>query len=190
MGLISGDESWRMGLTDWFGRNNKQIAKLLVVTLGAIFLPFSSNASVTCKGRFVNPITDVCWSCVLPISIGGFNIGKGSIPKKRDTKNPSSPVCMCMKSNIPTPGVSIGFWEPVRLVDVTRTPYCMTNLGGIELGSDLRKMSSYERRNTASGRRGHYSFYHLHYYVYPLIYWLELITDFLCLETLWTRNLR
>ena len=179
---VSSFESCRMDTTNRFGRKYKRIAMVLLVTLGAIFLPFSSNASVTCKGRFVNPITDVCWSCVLPISIGGFNIGKGSTPKKRDTKNPSSPVCMCVKSNVPVPGVSIGFWEPVRLVDVTRTPYCMTNLGGIELGSDLRKTSAYERRNTASGRMGHHSFYHLHYYVYPLIYWLELITDFVCLE--------
>ncbi|MGV2433268.1 MAG UNVERIFIED_CONTAM: TraU family protein [Rickettsiaceae bacterium] len=29
----------------------------------------------------------------------------------------------------------------------------------------------------------HNSYYHLHYYVYPLIYWLELITDLLCLES-------
>lgn len=182
-----GIQSWRMDPKD---RVIITLKKLQIglnrVIIWAIFLPillpFSSFASVTCKGRFVNPITDVCWGCVLPISIGGFNIGKGSVPKKRDTKNPASPVCMCMKSNIPVPGVSIGFWEPVRLVDITRTPYCMTNLGGISLGSDMRKIGSYERRNLASGRRGHGSFYHLHYYVYPLIYWLELITDFLCLE--------
>jgi conjugal transfer pilus assembly protein TraU len=27
------------------------------------------------------------------------------------------------------------------------------------------------------------SFYQVHWYIYPLIYWLELITDFLCLES-------
>lgn len=158
----------------------RQIAILII----AIFLPISSNASLTCKGRFVNPISDVCWSCILPISIGSFNLGKGGAPKKRDTKNPSSPLCMCSKGTppIPIPGLSIGFWEPVRLVDVTRTPYCMVNLGGISIGSDNKKISSYERHNSAAGRRDHNSFYHVHYYVYPLIYWLELITDFLCLE--------
>ena len=26
--------------------------------------------SLTCTGRFPNPITDICWSCILPISIG------------------------------------------------------------------------------------------------------------------------
>ena len=40
-----------------------------------------------------------------------------------DTANPSSPVCFC--DNPPRLGLSIGYWEPVRLVDVTRTPFCM-----------------------------------------------------------------
>ena len=128
--------------------------KYVAILITAIFLPFSSNASVTCRGHFVNPITDVCWSCLMPISIGGIHIGKGGTPKKRDTKNPKNPVCLCSKGTppIPIPGLSIGFWEPVRLVDITRTPYCMVNLGGLSIGSDMRKISSYERRNSAAGR--------------------------------------
>ncbi len=145
-----------------------------------IIMPVTSSAKGTCQGRFVNPISDICWSCLMPISIGGFTIGKGGRPKKRDTKNPKSPLCMCTKGNIPTPGVSIGFWEPTRLVDITRTPFCMTNLGGLDLGGDRRKVSSYSR---GYGKfHSHKSFYHVHYYIYPLIYWLELITDFVCLE--------
>lgn len=118
----------------------------------------------------------------MPISIGNMQIGKGSSPKKRDTKNPANPVCVCSKGTppVPIPGISIGFWEPVRLVDVTRTPYCMVNLGGVSIGSDLKRISSY--RQNYGKYNNHNSFYHLHYYVYPLIYWLELITDFVCLE--------
>ncbi|WP_341753548.1 TraU family protein [Candidatus Tisiphia endosymbiont of Dioctria rufipes] len=153
--------------------------KVITILIIVIFLPLSSYGN-TCQGRFVNPITDICWSCLLPISIGGFNIGKGSSPKKRDTKNPSSPLCLCTKGNVPIPGIAIGFWEPVRLVDITRTPYCMVNLGGLSLGTDLRKVSSYARGY--GDHHAHHSFYHVHYYIYPLIYWLELITDFICLE--------
>ena len=167
---------------DLMNLKKRQIAILII----AIFIPVSGNASLTCKGHFVNPITDVCWSCLLPISIGtpqaGVEIGKGSSPKKRDTRNPKSPVCICSKGTppIPIPGISIGFWEPVRLVDITRTPYCMVNLGGVMLGSDMRKVSSYNR--SYGNRTAHNSFYHVHYYIYPLIYWLEQITDFGCLE--------
>ena len=158
---------------------NKKAAILIMV----IFIPFEALANLPCKGRFVNPITDICWSCIMPISIGGLvAAGKGSSPKARDTKNPSSPLCMCAKANIPVPGVSIGFWEPVRLVDITKTPFCMTNLGGVQMGSpEMSKVGGYER----SYNQNHFShdaFYHLHYYIYPLIYWLELITDFICLE--------
>ncbi|WP_425363575.1 conjugal transfer pilus assembly protein TraU [Candidatus Tisiphia endosymbiont of Hybos culiciformis] len=158
--------------------------RLSIILIMAIFMPFSVSASITCQGHFVNPITDICWSCILPISIGNvINIGSGVMPKQRDTKNPSSPVCLCVKANIPVPGIAIGFWEPVRLIDVTRTPYCMTNLGGVPLasfGSDAKRISSFNRGY--DDRHVHDSFYHVHYYIYPLIYWLELITDFICLE--------
>ena len=156
------------------------INQRIIILIMAIIMPFSVTANATCHGRFVNPISDVCWSCLMPISIGGFNIGNGQSPKKRDTKNPASPLCLCTKDNIPVPGISIGFWEPVRLVDVTRTPFCMVNLGGVSLGQDLRKVSSYARGY--GKHHSHRSFYHVHYYIYPLIYWLELITDFICLE--------
>jgi conjugal transfer pilus assembly protein TraU len=56
----------------------------------------------------------------------------------------------------------------------------MVNLGGVSLGSDNKKISSYSRGYNK--RTNHNSFYHLHYYIYPLIYWLELLTDFICLE--------
>jgi conjugal transfer pilus assembly protein TraU len=175
--LVNGMHPARLISKDQLHNLNKQIVIWLILV---IVMPISANASVTCKGHFVNPITDVCWGCLLPIPIGGFEIGKGVTPKKRDIKNPTSPVCACSKLGqpIPIPGISIGFWEPVRLVDVTRTPYCMVNLGGIALGSDAKKISSYQKKGGSAGR----SFYHVHYYVYPLIYWLELITDFMCLE--------
>ncbi|MCB2048364.1 MAG: TraU family protein, partial [Novosphingobium sp.] len=98
-------------------------AALALVVLGAA----PARASVTCHGKFVNPITDVCWSCLFPLSIGGLAIWKGSRP---DPKNPSFPLCAC-GSPIPRIGISVGFWEPVRLVDVTNKAWCFPNLGGI-----------------------------------------------------------
>ncbi len=146
---------------------------------------FALPASATCKGKFVNPISDICWSCLMPISVGDwkFGTGNGSSPKKRDTKNPKSPICGCIKGNIPLPGITVGFWEPARLVDITRTPFCMTNLGGVQMGpNQFRKTGGYER-SYQKNHFSHSSFYHVHYYIYPLIYWLELITDFACLES-------
>ena len=146
-----------------------------------VFISLATNSlaeTSKCVGKFINPITDICWSCIFPISIGGTKLKSGS--NRHDTKNPSKIICGCTQNNIPRVGITIGFWEPVRLVDITRTPYCMTNLGGISIGTDNKKISNYSRGYDKRGT--HKSFYHVHYYVYPLIYWLELITDFACLE--------
>jgi len=156
--------------------NKKFICLIMVI----IFSPLSSPAINTCQGRFVNPVNDICWSCLLPISIGDFKMGAGREPAKRDIKNPSSPLCACGMP-VPVPGISLGFWEPVRRVDITRTPYCMVGLGGWQIGTNnITSMGTYNR--SYGDRTAHNSFYHLHYYIYPLIYWLELITDLICLE--------
>ena len=44
-----------------------------------------------CTGKFVNPITDVCWSCLFPLSVGGMTIWPSSRP---DTNNPASPLAL------------------------------------------------------------------------------------------------
>ena len=161
----------------------KQVMPALLIVFVLLLQVKQAEASVSCRGRFVNPISDICWRCLLPISIGSASFGKGVVPSKRDIPNPNSPLCACSKGNIivPVPGISLGFWEPARMVDVTRTPYCMVGLGGIQMGADnIRKTGTYNR--SYGERTAHNSFYHLHYYVYPLIYWLELITDLVCLE--------
>ena len=47
---------------------------------------FSSYSRIeACSGRFVNPITDICWSCLFPISIGS---SKSKWRRTEDTPNP------------------------------------------------------------------------------------------------------
>ena len=83
----------------------------------------------TCTGRFPNPITDICWSCILPLSIGGATIG--NFGGQEDNGNPGTPVCSCGVN--PTIGLSVGFWEPARHVEVVRKPFCLPSLGGLNL---------------------------------------------------------
>ena len=105
------------------------------IALGAMFLLHAGEASAqTCTGRFVNPISDVCWECLFPISIGPISIG--SAPGAPDLANPSSPICLC-GSPIPRIGLSLGVWEPARLMDATRTPWCFPNLGGLTIDPGL-----------------------------------------------------
>lgn len=132
----------------------------------------NAYAKVGCVGSFVNPITDVCWDCLFPIKIAGIEVVKGDF----DPGSPNKFLCVCARPGIPipVPGIPIGFWEPARLVDVTKSPMCMVNLGGVSLGSSHLKGVKEDGEGTL---------YHVHWYIYPVLYWLELLLDFICLDT-------
>lgn len=112
---------------------------------------------------------------MFPITIGTKNV----TPKKKDyEKYGGLPICVC--AGVPPKfGIKVTFFEPTRLVDVTRIPYCLVGLGGISVGTNtVRKHGTVRTKEDTS--RG--SFYNVHWYIYPLIYWLELLTDFECVE--------
>ncbi|HPL80286.1 MAG TPA: TraU family protein, partial [Burkholderiaceae bacterium] len=102
------------------------VAFLLAAVLAFAAGPSLAAGAATCTGKFPNPITDICWSCILPISIGGARIA--NFGDQEDTDNPSSPVCSCGVN--PVIGLSIGFWEPARHVEAVRKPFCLVSLGG------------------------------------------------------------
>ena len=142
-------------------------------------VPLVSSQEAQCGGKFVNPITDICWSCLFPITIGSVSVW----PSKRpDTKNPSSPICTCPMQAPPfiRLGLSVGFWEPLRLIDVTKKPYCFPNLGGMKIDLGLKIGA---KKSGSSDNDDDTGSWHVHYYQYPLIYWLELLTDFGCMQT-------
>jgi conjugal transfer pilus assembly protein TraU len=127
-------------------------------------------------GDMVNPITDICWECVFPITLSGVNV----TPNERDFSHYNTLFCAC-PGVPPKIGIPITFWEPARMIDVTRHPYKLVGLGGIQLGKE-----SIKNRGTVSSideSPSHTSFHHVHYYVYPIFSLLALITDFECIET-------
>jgi conjugal transfer pilus assembly protein TraU len=154
----------------------KKMMMCVAAMLLALGINQESYALDTCQGKFVNPISDVCWSCLFPMTLGSIEVFGGNNP---DTDNPSSPICLCPAGVFYRLGLTVGFWEPIRLVDVTRTPYCMVNLGGLQL--DVGKHTGRGEVDNPGPVLGG-SFYHVHWYVFPVLYWLNLITDALCVE--------
>lgn len=137
----------------------------------------SAADSLTCTGRFPNPITEICWSCILPISIGSATIG--NLGGQEDTDNPSNPLCSCGVN--PTLGLAIGFWEPARHVEAVRKPFCLAALGGIDLDPGIpAPAAARTTRSEGDGDGG--AFYQAHFYTNPVLFWLEVVTDFPCLE--------
>jgi conjugal transfer pilus assembly protein TraU len=99
--------------------------------------------------------------------------------KSPRSRQPDLPVCLCGLR----PGIAMGFWEPVRLADVSMKPWCFVNLGGLKLdpGFDI----GFKLHGGAVGGRRRDPVlleWHVHWYAYPLIYWMEIVADFLCLE--------
>lgn len=128
-----------------------------------------------CVGKFANPLTDICWSCIFPMTLGGTTVVSMD---QEDTANPSGFLCTC--GNPPIIGVKYGFWEPVRRVDVTRTPYCFVSLGGVEINVGIHAPEGEVRLQEDNTRQSNYQ---VHWYLDPILYWLEVLLDNPCLET-------
>ncbi len=126
------------------------------------------------KGKFINPITDVCWKCIFPIHIAGANVTS----QHHDYVSYKSSFCVCAGAP-PKVGLPLAFWEPVALIDVTHTPYKSVALGGISFAqSDIRKRGSVSH----VGDTERTSFYNVHYYKFPLLSWLGMLPGFSCIE--------
>ena len=153
------------------------IKKIMKGTMILLLMLSFSQSMAKCEGHFVNPITDICWRCLFPISIGSMQVVSGENP---DTSNPTLPIEVCKMPVGIRVGLNIGYWEPFALTDVTPTPYCLVNLGGIKLnlgfhaGQGGRQMRSPEHNG---------AFYYAHWYKYPVIYWLQIITSMGCMQT-------
>jgi len=109
---------------------------------------------------------------MLPITIGKIEAAPSS---KYDYGNPASPVCLCGVK----PGIAIGYWEPRRLMDMTKKPWCFPNLGGMNLNPGI----GFEGGGSANKQvNRHLDKWHTHYYIYPALSILNLVTDVLCAD--------
>lgn len=155
---------------------------LRIVWLVMPLLLATGTANGTCSGQFINPVTDICWSCVLPVTIMGQNLDFTGAQDSETTLGGgiSNYVCNCGQAAV---GVPIGFWEPARMVDVTSKAYCMVGLGGVELGQsgmlsgDTSGYVGADSRNPIEE-----AFYHAHFYTNPVLTVLGLILDSACFE--------
>jgi conjugal transfer pilus assembly protein TraU len=154
--------------------------RCLILFISLIVFNSSSVNAKQCTGKLINPISDICWECIFPITIGSIPIVPGQRP---DTPNPSSPVCVCpgKLAGLPQVGLAIGLWEAVRMIDVTKSPFCFVNLGGLQIGEGLTNIGSGgDPEHSASDSSS--AVWHAHFYYYPIGFILQSILDLLCLE--------
>jgi len=107
-----------------------------------------------------------------PMTIAGVKFGGGTAPKGAA---PRVPICHCPDANgVPWYGFMYSSWQPARLVEVVRKPYCSPVLGQLPVsgsrtygGPSEHKLG--EEDNTIS-------FYNFHYFSFPLTTMLNMFT--------------
>lgn len=137
--------------------------------------------SKECNGEFPNPITDYCWSSVFPITIAGADIDL--IGGQENKSSNVDAICACENGGNPLVGVSTSYWEPTAMVDVVRKPFCLAGLGGVDLGNVMDSpRAGFGGIDGGSVTRE--SFYQVHWYINPVLYWLDVVIDNSCIDRL------
>ena len=115
----------------------KQAFFVTILWFGAAHAAQAAPMNVGCNSY--NPLetmfSDVCWSGMFPLRLAGATMiaGKSGVPQDASNKV----VCACggdlLKGKLPRIGFTVGFWAPSKIIDVTRKPFCMPSLGGLEI---------------------------------------------------------
>jgi conjugal transfer pilus assembly protein TraU len=153
----------------------------LFLAISLFIFSTTDSFAKQCTGRMINPLTDVCWACILPISIGSAPVVSG---ETADIPNYPSPVCVCPA---PPPvfyrvGLAVGFWEPIRLADVTKEPFCFVGIGGKKIDPGI-SLGSGGDPEVGAGNEVDPATWSVHWYIYPLFTMLNLALDRMCLES-------
>jgi conjugal transfer pilus assembly protein TraU len=118
-------------------------------------LPLLAHAEI------LNPVTDICWSCALPIYSAGTNV----TPSTKDYINHKKTFCSPREGIL---GIPISYFEPKKVIEVSTKPFHLVAFGGKALSRPTAK------------KRGHRYAYHAHYWTYPVMQLLNLAEHYAC----------
>ncbi len=147
------------------------------------------DSGLLTKGRI---FTSFCWNCMFPLTMMGQPIPPTNLlrsgqvlpdPGLSRWPKPFVP-CFCpgRLAGIPTPGITLGMWQPQHLHEVVGTPFCTPTLGGLSLTSGMggasRVLSSIQQGRQRSGDAK--GFYNWHWIKFPAGAVLDVFTNIAC----------
>lgn len=145
-----------------------------------LFSASNANAAANCENAEVlsgKLISDICWDCMFPIRVAGFDISGDGGDMPDDAVNDT--LCACEgPGGVPSPGFTVGMWQPAYLVETTRTPGCALSMNGTDLGFD-KTLYGTEDSRFANDNNAYMKNYH--YYRFPLLQMLSMQTKSPCL---------
>ncbi len=152
-------------------------ALIFLITLVLVLSAPRSARAAPCNGTFPNPMTDICWSCLFPMYIGPVEVAFGQ-PNNGDSAPPLLCTCPAPPPLFIRIGIGFAFWEPARVAEVVRTPFCSPTLGGTIL-ADLNVPHGTHHEGQG-GEQGN-AFYQIHWFQYPALSWLGMaLTAVMC----------
>jgi conjugal transfer pilus assembly protein TraU len=120
-------------------------------------------------------ITDICWSCLFPIRAAGASLGGGNVPSIATDQK----FCFCTDPlGLPQLGMTLGLWNPARLIEVVRNPWCSPALGGHTFSAS--KVRLVATTGKADFDASEMAFFNYHYFAFPLTILLDLFWDDRC----------
>ena len=144
-----------------------------------MFVCSTSTGWAVCQSNALNPVLDICWSCIFPIQFGGrLTLGdtQGSTPPE----DRSPPVCACFANGQVTIGVTVSFYEPARMIETVHDAYCFPALG-TSMSNPKPGFLNGSKSDTAA-HDGSKIFQQVHYYILPVFQMMNFFADFPCLE--------
>jgi conjugal transfer pilus assembly protein TraU len=133
--------------------------------------------------EMINPVDDIVWDCMFPMSIMGFEIDYGTHPP--DEKESES-MCNCSGEGYYGEGFVITFWEPARMMDTVKDAWCFPGIG-MDFSSDMEggagSSNAYDGRGELFRHNAKVSFQHFHYYIMPFWAVLGMFMDSGCKDS-------
>jgi len=158
------------------------VAMSLAMMVSASVAQATSGIGAVCTGSFPNLLSDVCYDCMFPMTIGGAQMHFGVAGDDYDTGVSNSAVCVCA-SNLSV-GTPMSFWEPDFMVDVTNKPGCFPLLGGLDMSPPTNAQEYGSQSTTNAHIKGTLknSFMLVNEYLNPVMTAIGIVVSSPCLD--------
>jgi len=156
---------------------------IAALTLGLAATAAQAVVPSICTGKFFNPITDMDWNNIFPITIAG-----AMVTSSGNTTSPlmqvMPPVCVCPTIfGIPFVGVGITYWQPLYVSEVERRPGCLSSVGGIKVLSGPYELLASNQTVNHMNRGKTANRMQVHWYQYPVFTIMEMFKSLGCKST-------
>lgn len=156
-------------------------SRFVIFIVLCILLFNTLAAEAVCKSRFINPLTDICWQCVFPLVIGGVKLIQSDIKPDLDM-DVSSPVCLCKYKKSVVLGLSAGFFEPARLAETVKDPYCFPIVGASTGDSANIGFLGGTHTERTENKDQESVFQQAHWFIFPAFAIIDMFVDLPCIS--------